>query len=119
MGAVLYTMDGRLACPLCYTKADVLAARRRAGFDRGGVALAGAIATGIPLLVRAAAALLGVARAVPPDHVALVGGIVAMGCGGWTVMSARARASGGWLALGAAVAVLGAYHVARGVGLVG
>jgi hypothetical protein len=121
MEAVLYTADARLLCPLCFTKADVIAARRRAAFDGAGVALAGAIAMMIPFLARAAASLLVAAEggASRHDGVALAGGIVAVVCGASTIASARARASGGWLAVGALVMGVGACHLARGAGLLG
>jgi hypothetical protein len=121
MGAVLYTADARRLCPLCFTKADVAAARRRVAFDGDGVALVGAIATVIPFFTRAAASVLVAAAGGTSRHdwVALAGGIVAALCGGSTIVTARARASGGWLAVGALVVLLAAYHLARGVGLVG
>jgi hypothetical protein len=119
MGAVLYTADAQLVCPLCFTKADVTAGRRRVGFDGGGIALVGALATLVPFLSRAVGALMVASGAAGPhDWIALASGAIAAGCGGATIVAARARASGGWLALGAAVLVLGAYHVARGCGLV-
>jgi hypothetical protein len=118
MGAVLYTADAQLVCPLCFTKADVTAGQRRVGFDGGGVAVVGALATVVPFLARAVGALMVAGGAAAPhDWVALVSGAIAAGCGGSTIVAARARASGGWLVLGAAVLVLGAYHVARGCGL--
>jgi hypothetical protein len=119
MAAVLYTANARLLCPLCFTKADI-AARPRAGFEGGAVALVGAIAAAIPFVAQAAASLMVAAGgASRHDWVALAGGVVAAVCGGSTIVSARARASGGWLMVGALVAVLGAYHLARGAGLVG
>jgi len=117
MEAVVRVADAGLLCPLCFTKADITAARRRVGFEGSAVALVGAIAAAIPFVVRAAAPLM--AGASRHDWVALAGGIVAAACGGLTIVAARARASGGWLMVGALAAALGAYHLARGAGLVG
>ncbi len=118
MEAVVHTADAGLLCPLCFTKADVIAARRRAGFEGSAVALAGVIATVIPFLAQAAA-LRVAGDASRHDWVALASGIVAAVCGGSTILVARARASGGWLMVGALGVALGAYHLARGAGLGG
>ncbi|HEX8108585.1 MAG TPA: hypothetical protein VF516_12715, partial [Kofleriaceae bacterium] len=93
-------------CPLCFTKADITAARRRARFEGSAVALAGAIATVTPFLAQAA--VLRMAGGASHDWVALASGIVAAVCGGSTIVAARARASGGWLMVGALGVVLGA-----------
>jgi hypothetical protein len=118
MEAVVHTADARLLCPLCFTKADVLAARRRAGFEGSAVALVGAIATVIPFLAQAASPWMA-GGASHPGWIALASGIVAAVCGGSTIAVARERASGGWLMVGALAVALGAYHLARGAGLVG
>lgn len=107
-----------LLCPLCFTKADVLAARRRAGFEGSAVALVGAIAAAIPLLARAASPSL-VGGASCHDWIALACGIAAVLCGGSTIAAARACARGGWLVVGALDVALGAYHLARWAGLAG
>ncbi len=103
-------------CPLCFTKADITAARRREGFEGSAVALAGAIAAVIPFLAQAAALRMA-GGASRHDWVALASGIVAAVCGGSTIAGARARASGGWLLVGALGVALGAYHLARAAGL--
>ena len=115
--AAVATTQGALLCPLCFTKADIIAARRRAGFEGGAVALVGAIATLLPFAAQVSA--LRVAGAGGHDWGVLACGIVAAVNGGVTVVAARARASGGWLFVGALGVALGAYHVARGAGLVG
>jgi hypothetical protein len=120
-GAVLYTVDARPVCPLCYTKADV-AAQSREVFDGWSTALIGAIANVIPLAVHAAATLMvaagGVAASVGDhDWIELGSGVVAVLCGGATIAAARSRVSGGWLAVGVLVALLGVYHAVRGAGL--
>jgi hypothetical protein len=122
-GAVLYSADARLLCPFCYTKADV-AARQRSALAGGGTALAGALANVIPFLVQAMASLMVAAPGASagtgrPDWIALGAGVVALICGGLTIGGARARASAGWLAIGAVVVLLGGFHVARGLGLGG
>ncbi|HEX3759355.1 MAG TPA: hypothetical protein VHW23_11640 [Kofleriaceae bacterium] len=117
MDAVLSTRDARLLCPLCFTKADITAARRRGGFDGGAVALIGAASAALPFLARAAS--WAVAAQARPDWIALAAGIVAAACGASTIVAARARASGAWLAVGALVVVLAGYHLARAVGLIG
>ena len=121
MGAVLYTADARLLCPLCFTKEDITASRRRVAFDGGAVALIGAIATVIPFVAHAVAALQVAADGGAGHHtwIALGAGAVAAACGWSTVLSARERASGGWLVAGALVMLLGAYHLARAAGLIG
>jgi hypothetical protein len=115
--AVVHAAGAGLLCPLCFTKADITAARRRAGFEGSAAALVGAIAAAIPFIAQAASPQLGGAGG--HDWVALAGGIVAAVCGGSTIAAARARASGGWLTVGALAVVVGVYHVARGAGLVG
>jgi hypothetical protein len=115
--AAAVATEGGLLCPLCFTKADITAARRRVGFEGSAVALVGAIATVIPFAAQAAA--LRIAGASGHDRVVLACGIVAAVSGGATIVAARARASGGWLLVGALAVALGAYHVARGAGLVG
>lgn len=115
--AAVATPEGALLCPLCFTKADIIAARRRARFEGGAVALVGAIATLLPFAAQVAA--LRIAGAGGHDWGVLACGIVAAVNGGVTVVAARARASGGWLFVGALGVALGAYHVARGAGLVG
>ena len=119
--AAVATADGGLLCPLCFTKADVIAAQRRTRFDGAAMALVGAIAAVLPFAAQAAA-LRGAgtgAGAGGVDWGALACGIVAALSGGATVVAARARASGGWLFVGALGVALGAYHLARGAGLVG
>jgi hypothetical protein len=116
--AVVHAAGAGLLCPLCFTKADITAARRQVGFEGSAVALVGAIAAVIPFVVRAAAPLMA-GGASRHDWVALASGIVAAACGGPTIAAARARASGGWLTVGALAVALGAYHLARGAGLVG
>lgn len=113
--AAVATAEGGLLCPLCFTKADITAARRRVGFEGSAVALVGAIATVIPFAAQAAALRIAGGH----DRVVVACGIVAAVSGGATVVAARARASGGWLLVGALAVALGAYHVARGAGLVG
>jgi hypothetical protein len=113
--AAVATSEGGLLCPLCFTKADILAARRRAGFEGGAMALVGAIAAVLPFAAQAAA-LRGAGGV---DWGVLACGIVAALSGGVTIGAARARASGGWLFAGVLGAALGAYHLARGAGLVG
>jgi hypothetical protein len=115
--AAIATPEGGLLCPLCFTKADIIAARRRAGFEGSALALVGAIATVAPFAVQAVA--LRIAGAGGPAWVGLACGIVAAVTGGATVVAARARASTGWLMVGALGVALGVYHVARGAGLVG
>jgi len=113
MSAVLYTADARLVCPICFTREDVFAARRRPAFDGCAIALVGALAAVAPFLARAAAALMVAADgATRHDWCALAGGIAAVVCGASTIVAARAQASAGWLALGAAVTALGVYHLA-------
>lgn len=119
MEAVLYTADARLVCPICFTKADVFAARRRQSFEGGGVALIGALAAVIPFASHVIAALMVTAIGARYDWVALAGGGIAVVCGGWTVLAAREQAIGSWLAIGALAMLIGASHVARGVGLIG
>ena len=53
------------------------------------------------------------------DWVAIGCGPVAMVSGVAAIVTARAHASGRWLALGALIVVLGGYHVARGFGMLG
>src|SRR5262249_3348069 len=110
--AVLYTAEARLVCPICFTKADV-SARRRAMFDGWRGALVGAIAGGGPFGVRGLARLRGTgARPRPAGR-----GRGAAAGGGATMVGGRSWASGGWLAIGALIALVGAYHVARGAGV--
>lgn len=115
--AAVVTTEGGLLCPLCFTKADILAARRRVGFEGGAVALVGAVAAVLPFAAQAAG--LRFAGAGGVDGGVLGCGIVAALGGGVTIVAARARASGGWLFVGALGVALGAYHVARGAGLIG
>lgn len=110
--AVLYTADARPLCPLCFTKADVVAARRRAGFDRSGAALLGATAAAMPFA--ATAALRG--GGAMHGWLALAGGAVAVVCGAATLHAARARASARWFGLGLLILALGAYHLAWSAG---
>lgn len=110
--AVVYTADARRLCPLCFTKADVVAARRRAGFDRAGAALLGAAGAALPFAIDAALGSGGAAR----GWIALVGGAVAVLCGAVTGRAARARASAPWFGLGALILALGAYHLAWSAG---
>jgi hypothetical protein len=117
IAAAVATTEGALLCPLCFTKADVIAARRRVGFEGGAVALVGAIATLLPFAAQVAA--LRIAGAGGPDWGVLACGVVAAVNGAVTIVAARARASGGWLFVGVLGVALGAYHVARGAGLVG
>jgi hypothetical protein len=117
--AVMYTAEARLVCPVCFTKADV-SARRRAMFEGWRGALLGAIAGGIPFVVRVIGWLMVTvpdARAAGRDWIALGSGVVAVLCGGVTIVAARSWASGGWLAIGALIALVGAYHVVRGAGV--
>lgn len=116
--AVVHAANAGLLCPLCFTKADITAARRRTGFEGSAVALVGAIAAAIPFVVQAASPHMarGASR---HDWVALAGGMVAALCGGPTIAAARERASGGWLVVGALALALGGYHLARGAGLIG
>jgi hypothetical protein len=116
--AVVHAAGAAPLCPLCFTKADVLAARRRAGFEGSAVAVVGAIAAAIPLLARAAPPSL-VGGASRHDWIALACGLAAVLCGGSTIAAARACARGGWLVVGALGVALGAYHLARWAGLVG
>src|ERR1043166_906882 len=92
--AVLYTPDARLVCPICYTKADVVAAQQRAMFEGWVGALIGTAASAVPLLVQAVAALMvaspGAGRAVV-GWVELVSGVVAAACGGAAIVAARSR----------------------------
>jgi hypothetical protein len=97
--AVVHAADAGLLCPLCFTKADILAARRRAGFEGRAVALVGVIATVIPLLAQAASRPGD--GASHRDWIALASGVAAVLCGGSTIAAARARARGGWLVVGA------------------
>jgi hypothetical protein len=115
--AVVHAAGAARLCPLCFTKADIVAARRRAGFEGKAVALAGAIAAVIPLLAHAASPPLG--GAGHRDWIVLASGIAAVLCGGSTIAVARACARGGWLVVGTLGVALGAYHLARGAGLVG
>jgi hypothetical protein len=117
--AAVATSKGGLLCPLCFTKADILAAQRRAGFEGGAMALVGAIAAVLPFAAQAAALRSASAGAGGVDWGVLACGIVAALSGGVTIGAARARASGGWLFVGVLGAALGAYHLARGAGLVG
>lgn len=121
--AVVHAAKAGLLCPLCFTKADITAARRRTGFEGSAVALAGAIAAVIPFVVHlvahAASPQTAAGATSRHDWVALGGGIVAALCGGPTIAVARERASGGWLMVGALAVALGVYHLARGAGLVG
>ena len=113
LSAVLYTADARLVCPICFTREDVFAARRRPAFDGGPVALIGALAAVAPLVARAAAGLMVAADAASRrDWCALAGGIAALVCGGATMLAARAQASAAWFALGVAIAAFGVYHLA-------
>jgi len=116
--AVVHAAGAALLCPLCFTKADVLAARRRARFEGSAVALVGVIAGLIPLVAHAGSRPPG-GGASRQDWIALACGIAAVLCGGSTIAAARACARGGWLVVGALGAALGAYHLARGAGLVG
>ena len=122
VGSVLYSADARLLCPFCYTKADV-AAQQRSGTGGCGAALIGALANVVPFLVQAVASLRvaadGVVAGARHDWVALGAGLVAVACGGVAIAEARSRASGGWLALGALVVLLGGFHIARGAGVAG
>ena len=113
---MVHAAGAGLLCPLCFTKADITAARRRTGFEGSAVALVGVIAAVIPFVVQAASAQVAGAS---HDWVAVAGGVVAALCGGSTIVAARARVSGGWLVVGVLEVVLGAYHVARSAGLVG
>lgn len=115
--AAVRTALGGLLCALCFTRADILAARRQTGFEGRAVALVGAIATLIPFAAQAPA--LRLAGASGHDWVVLACGIVAAVSGGSTIIAARARARGGWLMIGALGVALGAYHLARGAGLAG
>lgn len=122
-GVALYSADARLLCPFCYTKADVVA-RQRSALAGGGAALVGALVNVIPFLVQAVTSVMVAAQGAPPgssrpDWIALGAGAVALICGGLTIAGARARASAGWLAIGAVVLLLGGFHVARGLGIAG
>lgn len=118
--AVLYTEQARPVCAMCFTKADVRA-RRRPLFEGWSTALIGAIATAIPVVVRAVAALMVAAPgAIAHDvrgWVEVASGAVAAICGATTIGAARSRASAGWLVIGALIALVGAYHVVHGAGL--
>lgn len=118
MEAVVHAAGAGLLCPLCFTKADVIAARRQAGFEGSAMGLVGAIAAVIPFVAQAASPQMA-SGASRHDWIALASGIVAAVCGGSTIGAARARARGGWLMVGALGVALGAYHLARGAGLVG
>lgn len=113
---MVHAAGAGLLCPLCFTKADITAARQRTGFEGRAVALAGAVAAVIPFVVQAASAQMAGAS---HDWVAVAGGGVAALCGGSTMVAARARASGRWLLVGALALALGAYHLARAAGLLG
>lgn len=118
-GSVLYSADARLLCPFCYTKADI-AAQQRSGTRGCGAALIGALANVVPFLVQAMASLVAANGAVAStrhDWVALGAGVVAVACGGAAIAGARARASAGWLAIGALVVLLAGFHIARGAGI--
>src|SRR5262245_10034699 len=52
--AVVLVAGAGLLCPLCFTRADITAARRRTGFEGSAVALVGAIAAVIPFAAQAA-----------------------------------------------------------------
>lgn len=115
--AVVHAAAAGPLCPLCFTKADITAARRRAGFEGTAAALVGAIAAVIPFVAHAVSPqVTGASR---HDWIALASGIVAAVCGGPTIAAAREHASGGWLTVGALAVALGVYHLARGAGLVG
>ncbi|HEX7842411.1 MAG TPA: hypothetical protein VF469_33290 [Kofleriaceae bacterium] len=121
VGAVLYSADARLLCPFCYTKADI-AAQQRSGTGGCGAALVGALANGVTFLVQAVASLAaanGAIESTGHDWVALGAGMVAVVCGGVTIARARSRASGGWLAIGALVVLIGGFHLARATGIAG
>ncbi|HEX3476007.1 MAG TPA: hypothetical protein VHT91_13370 [Kofleriaceae bacterium] len=115
--AVVYAAGAGLLCALCFTKADVTAARRRRGFEGTAVALVGAIAAVVPFVAHAVSSQMAAANR--HDWVALASGIFAAVCGGSTIAAAREHASGGWLTAGALAVALGVYHIARGAGLVG
>jgi hypothetical protein len=116
--AAAVATEGGLLCPLCFTKADITAARRRVGFEGSAVALVGAIAMVIAFVAQAASPAMA-GGASRPDWIAFASGLVAAACGGSTVAEARARARLGWLMVGALGMALGAYHAARGAGLIG
>jgi hypothetical protein len=112
--AGLYTADAQLMCPICFTKAEVSGAPRRAAFEASRAVLIGLVAAAAPLVCRAAAVVE--AGAAPCAWLALAAGAIAVACGGSTIAAARDRASGGWFALGALLVALGAYHLSRGIG---
>lgn len=121
-GAALYVADGRLACALCYTKLDIDALLHGSRFDHGGAALVGAAANLLPFVAQAMGVLIGGTFAsVIASRLgacALLAGLVAVLCGGSTIAAARTCGRYGWLAIGAILGAVGAYHVVRGVGLV-
>jgi hypothetical protein len=120
--AVLHTADALPACSVCYTKADVAATRRRATGVGSRAGVVGVIASIVPLLVHSTSARVvsgTLANGGYRDWIALGCGSLAAGCGVGAIVTARARASGRWLAIGALAVVLGGYHVARSLGFVG
>ena len=114
---MVHAAGAGLLCALCFTKADITAARRRVGFEGTAAALVGAIAAVVPFVAHAVSPQM--AAASRRDWIALASGIVAAVCGGPTIAAAREHASGGWLTVGALAVALGVYHLARGAGLVG
>lgn len=121
---VLYTADARIACRDCYDKADVAAASLGSSSGATGLATAGAVAGVIPFLVHVSSSSTvmvngEVVSATSRDYIALVCGVVAIILGALTAVGAvRSKQGGAALAMRIGVVALGAYQIARGLGVI-
>jgi len=116
---VLYTADAQLVCPACFGKAS-LAAGAVGSSVLSGVPWVGGIAAVLPWLVHTTMSITVSGEVTSyRDWVAIGCGAVALACGLAAILHARSRVSGPLLATGTAVALLGVYHLARGVGMIG
>jgi hypothetical protein len=115
---VLYTADAQLVCPACFAKAS-LAAEAVEASALAAAPWIGALAAMLPWLLHTTVSVTVRGDVVRyRDWMAISGGGVAVACGIAAILHARARVSGRLLALGMAIALIGVYHLARGVGMI-
>jgi hypothetical protein len=97
---ILYTVDAMAVCPRCCMRDDAEARRapRTSGSLIGAI---GAVACALPILLPLAAP--------ESSSVTIFCGVIAVGCGIASAISARARAHWGWLAISALIVGVGAW----------
>jgi cytochrome bd-type quinol oxidase subunit 2 len=122
--AVLYTAAAVPVCTVCYARADIAATQERAARAGSSAGRVGVVASIIPLLfhVTSTSAVTVNGEVVGTtfrDWIAIGCGPITAVCGVAAIVAARSRASGRWLVIGAVLVVVGAYHLARGFGVVG